>query len=88
MTLEEVAEYLRVSERTVAEWAGKGELPGGKIGTTWRFRASDIEDWLNHKNFSENQKKDHRVMNHLNRWLHHQELQLWMKSISRMYLIK
>ncbi len=49
MTLEEVAEFLRVSERTVAEWAGKGELPGGKIGTTWRFRSSDIEEWLNNK---------------------------------------
>ena len=49
MTLEEVAEFLRVSERTVAEWAGKGEIPGGKIGTTWRFRYSDIENWLNNK---------------------------------------
>ena len=49
MTLEEVAEFLRVSERTVAEWAGKGEIPGGKIGTTWRFRNSDIENWLNNK---------------------------------------
>ncbi len=57
MTLEEVAEFLRVSERTVAEWAGKGELPGGKIGTTWRFRSSDIEDWLNNK-LSPRIKKD------------------------------
>ena len=46
LTLEEVAELLRVSERTVADWVSRGELPGGKIGTAWRFRASEIENWL------------------------------------------
>ena len=25
----------------------KGELPGGKIGTTWRFKSADIEKWVN-----------------------------------------
>lgn len=47
MTIEEVASYLRVSERTVYEWAQKGDLPGGKIGTTWRFKSADIEKWVN-----------------------------------------
>ena len=47
MTIEEVAAYLRVSERTVYEWAQKGDLPGGKIGTTWRFKSADIEKWVN-----------------------------------------
>ncbi|MFA5689374.1 MAG: PTS sugar transporter subunit IIA [Kiritimatiellales bacterium] len=47
MTIEEVAEYLRVSERTVYDWAQKGQLPGGKLGTTWRFKRADIEGWVN-----------------------------------------
>ena len=47
MTIEEVAEYLRVSERTIYDWAQKGQLPGGKLGTTWRFKRSDIENWVN-----------------------------------------
>jgi PTS system nitrogen regulatory IIA component len=46
LTLEEVANYLRVSEGTVYEWAQKGEIPAGKIGTVWRFRKSDIEQWV------------------------------------------
>jgi len=49
MTIEEVAEYLRVSERTVYDWAQKGQLPGGKLGTTWRFKRSDIEGWVNRR---------------------------------------
>jgi len=46
LTLEEVAAYLRVSERTVYDWANKGEIPCGKIGTSWRFKRRDIERWV------------------------------------------
>ena len=49
MTLEEVAKYLRVSERTVYDWAQKGDIPGGKLGTAWRFKRVDIEQWVNSK---------------------------------------
>lgn len=47
LTIDEVAQYLRVSERTVYEWAQKGEIPAGKIGTVWRFKKSEIENWVN-----------------------------------------
>lgn len=47
MTIDEVAAYIRVSERTVYDWAQKGELPGGKLGTTWRFKRDEIERWVN-----------------------------------------
>lgn len=47
MTIDEVAAYIRVSERTVYDWAQKGELPGGKLGTTWRFKRDEIEKWVN-----------------------------------------
>ncbi|MBO7486856.1 MAG: PTS sugar transporter subunit IIA [Spirochaetaceae bacterium] len=47
LTIEEVARYLRVSERTVYDWAQKGEIPSGKIGTVWRFKKSEIEKWVN-----------------------------------------
>lgn len=46
MTLEEVSDYLRISEKTVKEWVNRGELPGGKLGTSWRFRREDIEQWV------------------------------------------
>jgi len=49
LTIEEVAKYLRVSDRTVYDWAQKGEIPSGKIGTVWRFKKSDIEQWVNER---------------------------------------
>ncbi|MDR2393074.1 MAG: PTS sugar transporter subunit IIA [Treponema sp.] len=47
LTIDEVAKYLRVSERTVYDWAQKGEIPSGKIGTVWRFKKSELEKWVN-----------------------------------------
>jgi len=47
LTIEDVAKYLRVSERTVYDWAQKGEIPAGKIGTVWRFKKAEIENWVN-----------------------------------------
>jgi len=49
LTIDEVAKYLRVSERTVYEWAHKGDIPCGKLGTTWRFKRTDIESWVDAK---------------------------------------
>ena len=49
LTIEEVAKYLRVSERTVYDWAQKGEIPSGKIGTVWRFKKSEIKKWVNER---------------------------------------
>jgi len=46
LTIDEVAKYLRVSERTVYEWAQKGEIPAGKIGTVWRFKKTDLQKWV------------------------------------------
>ena len=49
LTIEDVAKYLRVSERTVYDWAQKGEIPAGKIGTVWRFKRDSIERWVNER---------------------------------------
>jgi len=54
LTLEEVAKYLRVSERTVYDCAQKGEIPAGKIRTAWRFKKSEIDKWVNDRLSSTN----------------------------------
>ncbi|MEE0887061.1 MAG: PTS sugar transporter subunit IIA [Treponema sp.] len=57
LTIEEVAKYLRVSDRTVYDWAQKGEIPAGKIGTVWRFKKSELERWVNERLSSSSVKK-------------------------------
>lgn len=46
MTVQEVADYLRVNQRTVYRLAVGRKLPGFKVGTTWRFKRADIEAWI------------------------------------------
>lgn len=49
LTIEEVAAYLRVSERTVYEWANKGQIPCGKLGTSWRFKRDEVNRWVDER---------------------------------------
>ncbi len=46
MTLKDLAEYLKIAEKTLYGYVQKGLLPGIKIGSAWRFRKSDIVAWL------------------------------------------
>jgi excisionase family DNA binding protein len=46
MTVKQLAEYLRVNERTVLKLVSDGTLPGVKVGNQWRFRMAMIDTWL------------------------------------------
>ena len=46
LTLKEVAEYLKLAEKTAYRLAAEGKLPGFKVGGSWRFKESDIENWI------------------------------------------
>lgn len=46
LTLEEVAAYLRLPVDIVEQQALKGQIPGRKIGDTWRFLHVAIDEWL------------------------------------------
>ena len=46
MTLQEVAEYLKVGAKTIYSLVQRGRIPGFKVGGQWRFRRKDIEQWV------------------------------------------
>lgn len=46
MTVREVAEFLKVTERTIYRLASEGEMPSFKVGGSWRFRRSDLVAWM------------------------------------------
>jgi excisionase family DNA binding protein len=53
LTVDEVADYLRVSRATVCRWCGAGKLPAFKIGKSWRVRRSVLEGYTQHIQASE-----------------------------------
>ena len=46
MTLEEVAEFLRLSKDTVYRMANTGKIPASKVGNQWRFDREEIDEWM------------------------------------------
>ena len=46
LTLKEVAQYLKLAEKTAYRLAAEGKLPGFKVGGSWRFKKEDIESWI------------------------------------------
>lgn len=46
LTLEDVADYLKVTPRTIYRLAREGKLPAFKLGGVWRFRRSELQSWI------------------------------------------
>ena len=46
MTIKELAEYLKLKEKNAYKLAAEGEIPGFKIGGSWRFKKSEIDKWI------------------------------------------
>lgn len=57
LTIKDVADYLKVNERTIYRLAASAELPGFKVGNSWRFKQSELEQYIaaqhNRASFSE-----------------------------------
>ena len=46
MTIKEVSEFLKLKEKTAYVLAARGDIPGFKVGGSWRFRKSELEKWI------------------------------------------
>lgn len=46
MTIREVAEFLKLTEKTAYRLVSEDKLPGFKVGGSWRFRKSEIDQWI------------------------------------------
>jgi excisionase family DNA binding protein len=46
LTLHEVADLLKVAEKTVYTMAQRRELPAFKVGGQWRFKPADLDQWI------------------------------------------
>ncbi|MBN9070510.1 MAG: helix-turn-helix domain-containing protein [Rhizobiales bacterium] len=55
LTIREMAEFLKINEKTAYKLALAGEIPGFKVGGSWRFERQEIARWIKRK--IEEQKK-------------------------------
>ncbi len=46
MSLEEIAKHLGVSKDTIRAWIKKETIPYHKVGRQYKFRLSEVDDWV------------------------------------------
>jgi PTS system nitrogen regulatory IIA component len=49
LTTKELAEYIKLNEKTIIKMSQTGEIPGVKVGSQWRFHIDAIDSFLQNK---------------------------------------
>ncbi len=65
MTVDEVAEYLKVSTKSIYRLVKSGELPAKKVLNKWRFSRDRVKEWIGGERRKEN--KDDESHSRLNK---------------------
>jgi excisionase family DNA binding protein len=66
VTTKEVAEFLRLTESTICKLVAEGELPGFKIGDSWRFDMDEIMQHISEAKDMAKRKRKARVQKNVN----------------------
>ncbi len=46
LSLEEIAAYLGIKRDTVYKWINRKKMPAHKVGSLWKFRKEEIDEWV------------------------------------------
>lgn len=46
LSVQEIAHYLGISKETIYRWLEKGKIPAHKIGKQWKFKVSEVDEWV------------------------------------------
>jgi len=60
VAVEEVANHLGIAKDTVYRWIEAKGLPAHRIGRLWKFKLSEIDEWVHDNEASERQDRDKR----------------------------
>ena len=52
-SMNEVCQYLGITRDTCLTWIEKRGMPAVKIGRTWKFKISEIDEWMRSGNTDE-----------------------------------
>ena len=46
VNIEDIAEYLSITEDTARTWVREGKLPAYRVGKRYKFKLSEIDEWV------------------------------------------
>lgn len=63
VTLKEVQEHLGVGRETILQWIAKRNMPAYKVGRLWKFKFSEVDEWIRSGGAADNGKNEDQVPN-------------------------
>ena len=63
VTLKEVQEHLGVGRETILQWIAKRNMPAYKVGRLWKFKLSEVDEWIRSGGADDNFKSEDYVLN-------------------------
>ena len=46
LSLAEICDYLGISRDTALKWINLKDMPAHKVGRLWKFKISEIDEWV------------------------------------------
>ena len=46
VTVKDVQAYLGVGRETILQWISKRNMPAYKVGGMWKFKLSEVDEWI------------------------------------------
>lgn len=59
VSVEQVALHLNVKALTIYKWLERKQMPAHKVGRLWRFKISEIDEWVKSGSAAAAQSKEH-----------------------------
>ncbi len=53
LSVDEIAAYLGIKRDTVYKWIERKAMPAHKVGSLWKFKKEEIDDWVRSGNASD-----------------------------------
>jgi len=45
-SMNEIAEHFGISRDTVLNWINDKKMPAHKVGRLWKFKVSEVDEWI------------------------------------------
>lgn len=65
LTIDELAAYLKMGRTKLYTMAQRGDIPGNKIGSQWRFDREEIDAWIKSGQAAKPEKKSVEPSEHI-----------------------
>lgn len=62
LSVEEIAAHLGISKETIYRWLEKEKIPANRIGRLWKFKASEVEQWIKDGGAEEHKNESKRLL--------------------------